>query len=80
MVMMIAEQNNMEQKKLTWDEIERISYQKYLGYANGWSETPQEVREANRNGYKFYQKETGRCETTYYCPEGGFYFRVDSSD
>lgn len=53
---------------------------KCLGYANGWSKTPEIVEQANKKNYKYYIFTTGRCETTYYCPEGGFYYLVDSSD
>lgn len=51
-----------------------------LGYANGWSKTPEVVDQADKKDYKYYIFTTGRCETTYYCPEGGFYYLVDSSD
>lgn len=61
-------------------KIENISKLKYLGYANGWDKTPDIVKEAWEKGYEEIPETTGRCETTYYCPEGGYYYKVDSSD
>ena len=46
MVMMIVEQNNMDYNNLTWNEIYSLIREhkmKCLGYANGWSETPEEI-------------------------------------
>lgn len=53
---------------------------KYLGYANGWDETPACVKESREKGHKVVAETTGRCETTYTCEEGGWYYKVDSSD
>ena len=54
---------------------------KLLGYANGWSTTPPKVKEARDKGYKYYsERGSYNCETIYYCPEGEFYYYVDSSD
>lgn len=52
----------------------------YLGYANGWIGRPAEMQEAEEKGYAFMEESRGRCCTRYYCPEGGFYYDVDSSD
>lgn len=74
----------MNYNNLSLDEIYKLIKEdkmKLLGYANGWSKTPPEVANAHKNKYKFY-RESGiyNCETIYYCPEGGFYYYVDSSD
>jgi hypothetical protein len=61
------------------DEMRRMPM-KNLGYANGWSEAPELVKSARAKGLSEYYEATGRCETTYYCPEGGYYYSVDSSD
>lgn len=53
---------------------------KSLGWANGWSSTPSQVLEARDKGYKVYETNIGRCLTQYSCPEGGWYYIVDSSD
>ena len=84
MGMMIQEQNNMDYNNLTLNEIHaliRENKMNLLGYANGWSTTPPEVVNANKNKYKYYsERGSYNCETIYYCPEGGFYYYVDSSD
>lgn len=84
MVMMIQEQNNMDYNNLSWDEIYNLikeNKMELLGYANGWSTTPPKVKEAYDKGYKYYsERGSYNCETIYYCPEGGFYYYVDSSD
>lgn len=53
---------------------------KYLGYANGWIETPECVKEAEEKGYKITEESIGRCVTEVTCEEGGWYYKVDSSD
>ena len=53
---------------------------KYLGYANGWAKTPECVKEAEKKGYKITEKSVGRCVTEVTCDEGGWYYKVDSSD
>jgi hypothetical protein len=84
MEMTIQEQNNMDYNNLTLNEIHtliRENKMNLLGYANGWSTTPPEVINANKNKYKYYsERGSYNCETIYYCPEGGFYYYVDSSD
>ena len=84
MVMTIVERNNMDYNNLTWDEIYtllREGKMKCLDYANGWSETPEEIVNAKGKNYKIYsEKGSYNCETIYYCPEGGYYYYVDSSD
>lgn len=68
----------MDYNNLTIAEV-RTHPMKYLGYANGWSDTPQEVLDATAKGYKTYWEGDNRGDNTYYCPEGGFYYKVDSS-
>lgn len=53
----------------------------YLGYINDfYRNPPQKYKESEGKGYKYYFEKSGRCETTIYCPEGGFYYKEDSSD
>lgn len=42
----------------------------YLGWANGWKETPEIVKKCHELGHNRF----GRCEIC------GYYFNVDSSD
>lgn len=55
-----------------------------LGYANGWSETPEVVKACRQkqHGKSGYMRETrlGNCLTQYECGECNYYYRVDSSD
>ena len=53
---------------------------KDLGYANGLKETPKELIEARAKGYEITERKIGRCLHEYTCEQGGFYYRVDSSD
>lgn len=53
---------------------------KNLGWANGWRETPPEVIEAEKKGYKVTSVSCGHCVTEYVCEEGGWFYKVDSSD
>lgn len=52
----------------------------YLGYANGWSSTPEIVRQARANGWEIKDTVIGRCVHRYTCEKGDFYYDVDSSD
>jgi hypothetical protein len=58
---------------------------KDLGYANGWTETPEEVkkcRDGHNKGEEHagYSKTIGRCLTEYRCSTCGYSYKVDSSD
>ena len=54
---------------------------KDLGYMNSWgTEIPEELKEALEKGYEIKEKKIGRCLHEYTCEEGGFKYRIDSSD
>jgi len=53
---------------------------KDYGYANGWKETPVEVRACKTIGHEKIIKTVGRCLTEYSCPVCGYVYKVDSSD
>lgn len=55
------------------------AYKDY-GYVNGWTETPEEVRECERKRHRMFTRAIGRCVTEYGCEICGFKFQVDSSD
>lgn len=50
------------------------------GYANGWTETPERVKEAEEAHAKWEEISIGRCITEYVCREYKVRYRVDSSD
>lgn len=51
------------------------------GYANGWTETPERVKLANKDPEVTIKSETiGRCLTEYTCEKYKFRYKVDSSD
>lgn len=74
----------MDYNNLTLNEIHALIREhkmKCLGCANGWSETPEEIINVRGKNYKIYRERgTYNCETIYYCPEGSYYYYVDSSD
>lgn len=48
---------------------------------NGWgTEIPNELKEALAKGYEIKEKKIGRCLCEYTCEQGGFKYRIDSSD
>jgi hypothetical protein len=53
---------------------------KDLGYANGWEETPKEVKECIVLEHQTTCKTVGRCLREYTCPICNFTYLVDSSD
>lgn len=54
---------------------------KDLGYMNSWGDSiPAEFSEALAKGYEIKEKKIGRCLHEYTCEEGGFKYRIDSSD
>lgn len=74
------ETTTVDPTKVTEQDLLQMNLQ-CLGYINGWYDNPPELFEkAKGKNYKYYSFYTGRCETTVYCPEGGFYYLVDSSD
>lgn len=50
---------------------------KYLGYANGWKEKPEEVVKCD---HKLDVKYIDRCVREYSCPVCGYCYKVDSGD
>ena len=53
---------------------------KFLGWANGWKETPPEVLEAREKGYPIVEVYSRNCTQRYECKELDFYYLTDSSD
>ena len=53
---------------------------KNLGYANGWTETPTEVKKCEELGHRTWSRNVGRCNTEHGCDECGYTYKVDSSD
>ena len=53
-----------------------------LGYANGWKETPEIVKNCRPHPTQhpgYYVKLVGNCLTEYGCTECGYKYLVDSS-
>ena len=58
-----------------------LTIMKDLGYMNSWgTEIPEELKEALAKGYEIKEKKIGRCLHEYTCEQGGFRYRIDSSD
>lgn len=53
---------------------------KDLGYANGWKDTPEIVKECKEKGHEREWRSVGRSVGEYTCKICGYTFRVDSSD
>ena len=54
---------------------------KYLGYMNGWIETPEIVQKCHDLGHKpEHTKGHWRCDTHVHCPICGYSYDIDSSD
>ena len=53
---------------------------KNLGFANGWTEVPEIVREAEEKGYEIERVRMGNCVTRCVCRELNFFYSIDSSD
>lgn len=53
---------------------------KDFGWANGWTDTPEEIKQARKEGYKFTAESIGRSKTLYWCKELGISYKVDSCD
>ena len=54
---------------------------KFLGCANGWTETPKEIIQANKDPEaKWYSASLGRCYSQYFCDKYKITYTVDSSD
>jgi len=51
-----------------------------LGYANGWKETPEIVRNCKQQGHIQYSQNVGKCLTEYGCGACHYKYLVDSSD
>ncbi len=52
---------------------------KDLGYANGWSETPEIIKECEKQHHKQYSHNVGNCLTEYGCGACKYSYMVDSS-
>ena len=54
---------------------------KDFGYANGWKETPKEIKDAIVKGYRFVEvsHRPSGSDTVYECKELGLRYHVDSS-
>ena len=54
---------------------------KDLGYMNSWGNNiPSEFKEALEKGYEIKEKRIDSCLHEYTCEQGGFKYRIDSSD
>lgn len=54
---------------------------KDLGYMNSWgTEIPKELKEALEKDYEITERKIGPCLHEYTCEQGGFRYRIDSSD
>ena len=55
---------------------------KDLGYANGWTETPEEVKRCGEllHSEQRWSRNAGRCVTEYGCSVCDYKYKVDSSD
>ena len=51
-----------------------------LGYANGWTVTPEIREKCVRLEHKLVEKNIGRCLNEYTCPICKYSYKVDSSD
>lgn len=51
-----------------------------LGYANGWKETPEIVKECEKKGHVKYSQNVGKCLTEHGCGACHYIYLVDSSD
>lgn len=61
----------MESKK----ELEWVDY----GYANGWDEDPERVKEAREKGYREVKTKIGDCLYERVCEELRYKYKVDTS-
>lgn len=52
---------------------------KFLGWQNSWKETPPEIEESKKAGHQIERSGAEGAVTTVKCPEGGWYYKVDSS-
>lgn len=53
---------------------------KDLGYANGWKETPDEIRICDILKHRQSSRKAGKCLTEYGCEKCEYKYLVDSSD
>ena len=53
---------------------------KNLGWANGWVTDPPELAESREAGHKIVCDYSERGMTIVNCPDGGWFYRVDSGD
>jgi hypothetical protein len=54
---------------------------KDLGYANGWAETPEIIKNCRQhNNHKIHSKKIGRCIHQTTCETCDYTYKVDSSD
>lgn len=67
-----------EARKKWWKDREDYTH---LGCANGWSETPEEIKKASKDPEaKWYEVRIGRCYNQYFCDKYKITYTVDSSD
>ena len=53
---------------------------KFLGYANGWEEVPEEVIECNENDHEISHSYESNTVIVHLCEKCKFYYKVDSGD
>ena len=50
------------------------------GYANGWKETPEQVKRCRELKHPIQTVKIGNCLTEYICPTCGYEYKIDSGD
>jgi hypothetical protein len=53
---------------------------KNLGWANGWVTPPPELAESREAGHKIVCDYSERGMTIVNCPDGGWFYKIDSGD
>lgn len=51
-----------------------------LGYANGWGEAPEIVKQCKKEGHYVKSENLGNCLNMYTCEICKYKYKVDSSD
>lgn len=75
-----SEERKKREEELNQWWKEREDYED-LGYANGWDDTPEIIKTANKDPEaKWYGVTIGRCLTQYFCDKYKITYTVDSSD
>ena len=60
--------------------MEQKQKKEFLGWANGWKETPEIVKECNAQKHKTREGGIGNCLHEVTCDICGYYYKYDSGD